>query len=85
MFSELYLGADVERSEMQQKIKEVEDFVHAPKFGNSLNKLLAKTDNLLENGAIGRILLLPEEEVEKIYQESILELRKVMNPDGGED
>jgi hypothetical protein len=68
----------MERDEMERKIKEDDDFIHAPKFGNSLQKYLAKTDKLLENGAIGRLLLIPPEEVEKIYEESIVELRKGM-------
>ena len=66
----------MERDEMIDKIKNDPDFIHSPKFGNSLNKLLAKSDGMLENGAIGRLLLLSEEEVEAIYQESIVELRK---------
>ncbi len=68
----------VERDEMIRKIKEDEDFIHSPKHQNSLNKLLAKTDNILENGAIGRLLLIPETEVEELYQKSIAELRKEM-------
>lgn len=71
----------MEKSEMEKKIKEEEDFIHAPKFGNSLNKFLAKNDNLLENGAIGRLLLISDKEVEAIYQESVIELKKEMNPD----
>ena len=71
----------MEKDNVLKKILEEEDFIHAPKFGNSLNKFLAKTDNLLENGAIGRLLLLPEEEVERIYQESVSQLREKMNPD----
>lgn len=63
---------------MLRKILEEEDFIHAPKHQNSLQKFLAKTDNLLENGAIGRLLLIPEDEVERIYQESIVELQKEM-------
>jgi len=79
-----YLAVNMERDEMQRKIREEEDFVHAPKFGNSLNKFLAKTDNPLENGAVGRMLLLSAEEVDRIYQESVVELRKEMNPDDEE-
>lgn len=71
----------MERSEMEKKVKQDLDFVHAPKFQNSLNKFLAKTDKLLENGAIGRLLLISAEEVERIYQESIALLKKEMNPD----
>lgn len=76
----------MEKNEMMEKlINEHEDFIHAPKFGNSLNKFLAKTDNPLENGAIGRLLLLSADEVEALYQESIAELKKEMCPDGDED
>lgn len=73
--------ANVEKSDMEKKIREEEDFIHAPKHQNSLQKFLAKTDNLLENGAIGRLLLISEKEVEAIYQESIVQLKKEMNPD----
>ena len=69
---------DVEKSEMERKIREEADFIHAPKVGNSLNKLLAKIDNPLKNVAIGRLLLISEKEVEEIYEESVIELRKGM-------
>lgn len=75
----------MERDEMERKIKEDDDFIHAPKFGNSLQKYLAKTDKLLENGAIGRLLLIPAEEVERIYEESIVELRKEMLDEGDQE
>jgi len=71
----------VERDEMERRIKEDPDFVHAPKHSNSLQKFLAKSENIPENGAIGRLLLLSPEEVERIYQESIVELRKDMLDD----
>lgn len=66
---------------MQKKIREIEDLIHAPKCQNSLNKFLAKTENPLENSTIARLLLISEEEVEKIHQESIAQLRKEMNPE----
>ena len=72
----------MEKSELMSKITKDEDFIHAPKYGNSLSRLLAKTDNLLENNAIARLLLISSDDVERIYQESIEELRKEMCPDG---
>lgn len=76
---------NVEKNDAMRKlIEEDEDFINAPKFGNSLEKFLAKSENILENGAIGRLLLLSEEQVEEIYQESVVELRKAINPDGEE-
>jgi len=64
---------------MQKKIREVEDFIHAPKCQNSLIKFLAKLEKPLENATIARLLLLSPEEVEEIYQQSIIQLRKEMN------
>lgn len=74
----------MEKSELQKKVREDRDFIHAPKFSNSLQKYLAKNDNLLENNTIGRLLLIPSDEVERIYQESIIELRKEMVSDEDE-
>lgn len=71
----------MEKDEILQKVLEEEDFIRAPKFGNSLNKFLAKTDKILENGAIGKLLQIPAEEVEKIYQESVEILREGMAKD----
>jgi hypothetical protein len=75
----------VERNEAMKKIREEADFIHAPKFSNSLQKFLAKNENLLENNAIGRLLLLSPEEVEAIYQESVVKLREEMTDEDNED
>lgn len=66
---------------MEKKIKEDSDYIHAPKHQNSLQKFVVKMEKPLENGAIGRLLLISSEEVEKLYEESITELKKEMNPD----
>ncbi len=71
----------MERNELELKIKTVEDVIHAPKHQNSLNRFLTKVETPLENGAIGRILLISEEEVDKIYSESIEILKKEMLDD----
>lgn len=73
----------MEKDDLKKKIKEDEDFVRAPKYGNSLNKFLAKNERKLDNAAIGRILLISPEEVEDLYQESVIELRKGMIDDEG--
>ena len=64
----------------RQKIKEEEDYIRAPKFGNSLTTFLLKSENAdsLENASIARLLMISEEEVEKLYNESIEMLRKDM-------
>jgi hypothetical protein len=69
---------------MQKKVLEDSDFIHSPKFGNSLQKFLAKNDNVCENNLIGRLLLIDSDTVERLYQESIVELRKEMVSDEDE-
>lgn len=78
MLCEPFLELTVERSEMEKKVREEEDFIHSPKFSNSIKKYLAKMENPPENTTIGRLLLLSEEEVEKLYQESVVMLREKM-------
>jgi len=68
----------MEKSESAIKIMNIEDFIHSPKHGNSLQKFLLKNDRILEDAAIGKLLLITAEEVEKIYQNSIMEIRKGM-------
>jgi len=78
MSCEPFLELNVERSEMEKKVREEDDFIHSPKFGNSIKRFLAKMENPPENTTIGRLLLLSEEEVEKLYQESVVILREKM-------
>ena len=66
---------------MEKKVREDEDFVHSPKHQNSLNRFLAKNENPLENGAIGRLLLIAPEEVEALYQQSVVQLKEEMSED----
>lgn len=76
----------MEKTDLKKKIIEDEDFIRAPKYQNSLNKFLAKNERKLDSGAIGRLLLIDPEEVEQIYDESVIELRKEMvDEEDGED
>jgi hypothetical protein len=72
----------MEKSETIKRILEDPDFIHAPKHQNSLQKYVARMENPCENNVIGRLLMLPPDKVEEIYQESIIELRKAMDTDG---
>jgi len=75
----------VEKDELKQKIMEDEDFIKAPKYANSLNRFLAKNERKLDNGAIGRLLLITEEEVDQLYEQSVIQLRKGMTEDEDRD
>lgn len=70
-----------DKSELQQKVLEEEDYVRASKFSNSLTKFLARNSDGVENATIARLLMIPEEQVEKIHQEAIEMLREEMVDD----
>jgi len=75
----------VEKDELKQKIMEDEDFIKAPKYANSLNRFLAKNERKLDSAAIGRLLLITEEEVDQLYEQSVIQLRKGMTEDEDRD
>jgi hypothetical protein len=68
----------MDKNEIQRRILEEEDYVRCPKLGNSLNKFTAKNHEGVENATIARLLLMSEEEVDRVYQEAVAELRRIM-------
>lgn len=68
----------IDKAEIQRRIATEEDYIRCPKFGNSLNKFTLKNSEGVENSTIARLLMMPEEEVEKIYQDAIKMLREDM-------
>jgi hypothetical protein len=68
----------MDKTEIQKRILEEEDYIRCPKLGNSLNRFTAKNSEGVENGTIARLLLLSEEEVDKLYREAVGMLRKIM-------
>lgn len=71
----------MDKDDIKKRIIEEDDYIRSPKFFNSLTKFLAKHSDGVDNNAIGRLLMLPEEEVESIYQDCIKELREEMSED----
>jgi hypothetical protein len=67
-----------DKIELQKRVLEEEDYVRAPKFSNSLSKFLTRNRDGVENATIARLLMITEEEVEKIHQEAIDMLREDM-------
>lgn len=67
-----------DKDELQQKVLTEEDYVRAPKFSNSLAKFIARNSDGVENATIARLLMIPEEQVEEIYEEAVLKLREGM-------
>lgn len=68
----------IDKNEMLRKIAEEEDYIRCPKFSNSLNKFTQKNSEGTENSTIARLLMMDEEEVERIYQEAVQMLREDM-------
>lgn len=63
---------------LMRRIETEEDYIRCPKLGNSLDRFLKKNSDGVEDSVIARLLLLSEEEVEKIYQECVEILRAQM-------
>lgn len=79
MFCELTLERKkMDKEEISKRIKEEEDYIRCPKFANSLTKFLAKNDEGVENSVIARLLMIPEEQVEEIYEDAVKKLRAEM-------
>lgn len=76
---ELLKEISVEKSEMLKKILDDDDYIRCPKFSNSLNKFTQKNSEGVENSTIARLLMMPEEEVEKTYLEAVEMLREAMD------
>lgn len=68
----------MEKDDIQKKIAEDEDYIRCPKSGNSLTKFVAKNPDGVENSVISRVLAIPEEKVEEIYDEAVKMLQKDM-------
>lgn len=69
------------KNDLQNKVLTEEDYVRAPKFGNSLAKFLARNSDGVENATIARLLMITEEEVEKLFEEAVTMLREDMVDD----
>jgi hypothetical protein len=68
----------VDKNELYRKIRNEVDYIRCPKCANSLSKFLSKNAEGVENSAIARLLMVSEEEVEKIYNDAVRMLRSGM-------
>lgn len=64
--------------DISKRILNEEDFIRSTKFNNSLFKLRVKWPDGAEDDLIAKVLLMTEEEVEKIYQEALAMIREGM-------
>ncbi len=68
----------MDKNELQKRVLEEEDYVRCPKFGNSLSKFIARNSDGVKDETISRLLMIPVEDVEKIYNEAVEILKKDM-------
>lgn len=68
----------MDKEDSLKRIREEEDYIRCPKCNNSLLKFLAKNSEGVENNIIARLLMIPEEKVEELYQEAVKKLREEM-------
>jgi hypothetical protein len=66
----------MDKDEIMKRIQEEDDYIRCPKCSNSITKFVAKNPEGVENNVIGRLLMIPEEKVEEIYQDAIELLKK---------
>lgn len=69
------------KNEIKQKIYSDEDFIYCPRLGNSLDKLIEKNPEGVDNERIAKVLLISEYEVEKIFNKAIIKMRKIIGLD----
>jgi hypothetical protein len=75
----------MDKNDIHKKIKQDEDYIRCPKFSNSLSKFLAKFSDGVEDSTIARLLMISEEEVQKLYGEAVSKLRQEMVEKGDEN
>lgn len=71
-------GRTMDKDEILKRIREEEDYVRCPKCSNSLAKFLAKNSEGVDDSVIARLLMIPEEKVQELYDEAVKKLRKDM-------
>jgi hypothetical protein len=62
----------------ERKLKKDPDFVVAPRFGNSLQRLVERFPEGVPDDVCAKALNLTTEEVEQLYQKTVRDLRATM-------
>lgn len=69
------------KEDIQELIFHNEDFIHCPRLGNSLEKLIDKNPDGVDDKRIAKVLLMSEEEVKRIFASALFKLRKAIGLD----
>lgn len=68
----------MDKADIQRKIEEEEDYVHCPRLSNSLKKFLYRNPEGSKDSVIAKLLMIPEERVQEIYDEAVSKIRSIM-------
>lgn len=71
--------------EIRSRIETEPDFVNLKRFDFSLEKVLEKYPEGAPPRLVAQALLMTEEEVEELFQQTVLKLREVMKVDRAEE
>lgn len=57
---------------------EEEDFIYCPRLGNSLEKLMNKNPNGVDDDRISKMLMMTKQEISGFYTSALNKIRKVL-------
>lgn len=68
------------KKQVKEKIENDPDYIHCPRLGNSLKKLLDVVENSsgIPDERICKVLLISQKELDSIYESAIKKLREYM-------
>ena len=69
------------KEDIQELINNDDDFIHCPRLGNSLEKLIEKNPDGVKDDRIAKVLLMDEEEVKSIFAKALVKLRAAIGID----
>lgn len=69
------------KEDIRELILHDEDFIHCPRLGNSLKKLIDKNPDGVEDDRIAKVLLMSEDEVKGIFAKALQKLRDAIGLD----
>ena len=69
------------KEDIRELILYDDDFIHCPRLGNSLKKLIDKNPDGVDEKRIAKVLLMSEEEVKSIFAKALFKLRNAIGLD----
>jgi len=67
------------RETLKKRINKEEDFIYCPRLENSLNNLISKNPDGIDDERMCKVLLITEKELKKTFDSAIMKIRKKLN------